>query len=634
MRFDFAKRNWLAAVVAAGVFGSAAAHAATPSVQDALGLVPVQKRVAFDKPDAADIAKCTIKADKLGGQTGWVVRDAAGQVLRMFVDTNNDNVVDRWSYFQDGIEVYRDVDANFNGKADQYRWLNTAGSRFGLDKNEDGQIDAWQEISAEEVTAEVVHALADKDVDRFLNVLLSADELNQLGQGEDRNKDLAALLKAAPAGFKKIMAEQKSLNEKSNWMHFGGTRPGIVPTGSDGSTKDLLVYENVTAVVDTAGKASQVLVGTLLRVGDTWRVIAPPQLLEEGKTEVAGAGYFFKSPSAMRPDVPESGGGKTQELLAELEKIDRAGGQDTSPDAFAKYSTKRAELLEQLADEAASPEERAQWLRQVADTWTAVAQMTGNSAAVTKLKTLADKMEADKPGGELASYFNFRHMSAEYNQAMIDPKADFPRVQSKWLDSLEKFVKDYPNGSEASDAMLQLAIAQEMSGQEEDAIKWYNKIAESFPNSLPAQKAQGAKRRLESVGKQLDFSGTLLGGGKVDLRTLKGKVVLLHFWASNSPPCVADLATLKQLATLYAKQGFTPIGVGLDADEKGFKDFVVKNRINWPQVYEPGSLDGRPATSLGILTFPTMMLIDKDGKVLNRNIHISEVDAELKKRFK
>ena len=53
-----------------------------------------------------------------------------------------DNVVDTWSYYKNGLEVYRDGDLNFNGKADQYRWFHTGGSRWGLDKNEDGKLDA------------------------------------------------------------------------------------------------------------------------------------------------------------------------------------------------------------------------------------------------------------------------------------------------------------------------------------------------------------------------------------------------------------------------------------------------------------------------------------------------------------
>ena len=49
-----------------------------------------------------------------------------------------------WCYFLDGLEVYRDIDSNFNGKADQYRWFHTAGTRWGTDKNEDGRIDDSQ----------------------------------------------------------------------------------------------------------------------------------------------------------------------------------------------------------------------------------------------------------------------------------------------------------------------------------------------------------------------------------------------------------------------------------------------------------------------------------------------------------
>ena len=75
-----------------------------------------------------------------------------GVILRKFVDTNDDNIVDQWSYYKDGLEVYRDIDSNFNGKADQYRWFHTGGSRWGIDTKEDGTIDYWKSISAEEVT--------------------------------------------------------------------------------------------------------------------------------------------------------------------------------------------------------------------------------------------------------------------------------------------------------------------------------------------------------------------------------------------------------------------------------------------------------------------------------------------------
>src|SRR4029077_15231331 len=102
-----------------------------------------------------EASKATIKVETINGQTGWVVRDANGQVLRRFVDTNSDNVVDQWSYYAAGQEVYRDIDHNFNGKADQYRWLNTAGSRWGIDKDDDEKTDSWQQISPAKETTNV-----------------------------------------------------------------------------------------------------------------------------------------------------------------------------------------------------------------------------------------------------------------------------------------------------------------------------------------------------------------------------------------------------------------------------------------------------------------------------------------------
>lgn len=626
----YLRTSWLAAVATCAFFVGAA-HAASPTVADALKLEPVQKRVSFDTPDAADVAKCTIKAEKLNGQTGWVVRDSSGVVLRMFVDTNNDNVVDRWSYYQDGVEVYRDVDANFNGKADQYRWLHTGGSRWGMDKNEDGQVDEWKEISAEEVTSEVTWALTEKNSDRFSHVLLTAAELKDLGQGEDRAKELANMIKAAPADFKKLAASQKVLGAKTNWLHFGGSRPGIVPAGSDGASKDILVYENVVAMVESDGKSIQLQIGTLVRVGQVWRVIAAPQLVEDGQPEVAGGGFFFKSASPTRPDAPA---GKTQDLLAELEKIDKSAGAAQTPEAIARFNGQRADLLEQLAAETKEPEGREQWQRQLADTLVAAVQMGGYPLGVERLKKSWTQLEKEQKGSEIASYFRFRYVSAEYNQAMTDPKADFPRVQTQWRDNLEQFIKEYPNSTEAPDAMLQLAIAQEVQGQDEDALKWYTKIVAQFPKSSPSQKAAGAQRRLECVGKQLEFSGASLSGGTVDLKSHKGKVVLIHFWASNSPVCVQDLETLKKLLATFGGKGFAMVGVGLDGDAKEFKEFVTKNRVTWPQIYEVGSLDSRPAVSLGILTFPTMILVDKDGKVISRNIHVSEVESELKRRIK
>jgi hypothetical protein len=81
----------------------------------------------------------------------------------------------------------------------------------------------------------------------------------------------------------------------------------------------------------------------------------------------------------------------------------------------------------------------------------------------------------------------------------------------------------------------------------------------------------------------------------------------------------------------YGSQGFYPIGINLDGDAKEATSYVRQEKLAWPQLYEQGGLDSPLATNLGVLTLPTMILVGKDGRVINRNINAGELDAELKK---
>jgi len=288
---NLAVRSWLSVgpVILVSLFLARSAESASTSVEQALELTPVQKGIEFDSPAAADVSKCTISAQRTGGSVGWVVKDPDGAVLRKFLDTNADNVVDQWSYHKDGLEVYRDIDSDFNGKADQYRWFHTAGTRWATDRDEDGKIDAWKAIAAEEVTAEVVAALALGDAKRFTRVVLTDSELKSLGIGPEKAKELSKRLADLPAKFKDMSTRQEVVTGTSKWVQFSGNRPGIVPAGTDGSTKDLCVYENVVAIVQTGPEHGQVQIGTLVRVGDVWRVIDVPEPISDDQDQVVSS---------------------------------------------------------------------------------------------------------------------------------------------------------------------------------------------------------------------------------------------------------------------------------------------------------------------------------------------------------
>lgn len=616
--------RWSAACAAALMAASAgAAPSSAPSAAQALRLTPLQAGVDYDRPEAESVSACTIGAKKIGNEVGWFVDSPNGLTLRRFSDTNSDNIVDQWSYYKDGLEVYRDIDADFNGKADQYRWFNTAGCRWGLDPNEDGKIDSWKVISAEEVAAEMVGALVEQDADRFSRLLLTAEELQSLKLGPDHQKLLAERMSGAAERFKALMGGTTGVTRTMHWVGFSGSQPGIVPAGTGGSTQDVRVYENSVALVEDEGKNGQIQVGTLIQVGDVWRLVDAPQPATEDKNGMLAGGIFFQPPTAASAIAGAGGTNEQAErLLDELQNLDQQGSQDYA---------RRTELLLGIAEEAGSPEDRAMWYKQLADMLSSAVQQGAYPDGVNQLQALFDKLQKDPADRDLAGSVKFDLLTASYGLAMQAQDPDFAKLQDEWLKNLEQYVADYPTSPDASEAMLQLAMNEEYGGTAEKAAAWYARIAKDFPETSAGRKAAGAVRRIDSVGKTIQFQGRGVDGKPVSLADFRGKIVLLHFWATWNDQSTTDLAVLKDLLARYGRYGFTIVSVSLDADSQQLAAYLNENRLSWPQVFEEGGLDSAPANSLGILSVPTMLLMDPQGRVVNRSLQSNELEGELKK---
>ncbi|MES1213528.1 MAG: redoxin domain-containing protein, partial [Singulisphaera sp.] len=270
---------------------------------------------------------------------------------------------------------------------------------------------------------------------------------------------------------------------------------------------------------------------------------------------------------------------------------------------------------------------------QAADFMSATVQSGIWPEGVDRLAELHGKLAKDPAAEELASYVEFRHLTAQYGAALARGE-QFDKVQANWLASLEKFVKDHPKSGDTAEAMLQLAMAQEFAGQDEEAKKWYGEIRTNFPESGTARKATGAIARLDCVGKVIGLKGNNVNAavgkpGPVNLAQFKDKVVLIQYWATWCEPALVDLAQLKEVQAQYGKDGLQVIGVSLDNKPEDLAAYLKEHKIPWPQIFEPGGLDSKLANEMGILTLPTMILVGKDGKVVNRNVHITELEREV-----
>ena len=596
-----------------------------PQVVKALGYSPRQSNVGYDKVPEKEIDSCTSKYETRTGFEGLVIYNSDGQPLRRFADVNGDRQVDQWCYYKDGIEVYRDIDSDFNGAADQYRWLGTAGTRWGIDKNEDGKIEQWKVISAEEVTMEIVEAIKLRDEERFKRLLVSDAELKSLGLGEDKGDQLTTRLESARKGFAEFARSQKMIIVSTKWANFAADKPGIVPAGTEGATEDIVAYENVIAVVDNDGASQQLMVGTLVQIGAAWRLADLPRTISEN-TVLADNGLFFPASASNRIGNSSSESGLSQEvqrLLTELEKIESAIKDETGD--RSKLHDDKAKVLQKLVVANKGTDQMDLWVRQFADTISSAAQAGEYPEGVAKLRQLESQLHSLPKGKDLVPYVAYRLISTDYTLKSLAEKVDFAKLQGEYMEKLEEFAGEYPTSSDAADAMIQIGLNHELAGDEAEAEKWYRRVASKFPETIQGKKASGAINRLSLEGRQFALVGKTLDGKPIDTKTMAKSPILVHYWASWCRPCKADMAELRKIQAKYARQDLKIVGINLDTDPRVATEALEGGKaFPWPHIQVQSGFEGDLAVGLGVLSVPVTILIDGDGSVVKRTSHFSK----------
>lgn len=624
----------LSGTLAALVTGAWASSgfAAGPDVGQILAQKPAQPGVVCDTPEADSWAQCKLEVQK--NPAGWILYDATGHMVRQFLDTDGDNVVDRWSFYQNGQEVYRDIDTNKNGKADQHRWYNTGGSRWGIDQNEDGVVDAWKMISAEEASAEAVAAFATRNFNRLRAVMVSENELRELGL------DAAGLDRVRQAQGKSTQTFQAVASKVPagiQWMQFDGHLPSAVPGSRIGANNDVIVYQNATIIAEASGQTVWLRAAEVVRVGDSWKLVDVPTLIEPNQPlESAGVLVPAQEPAAVAAAMPADPMVEDNEevlkYVAMLRKHDESLPPDDNVRQLVSYHIKRAELCAYIGAKSREQKNREYWYRGCADSINAAVQTGEYEQGISTLNQYADQFAKVSWGKDLAAYYKYRAINSAYAVELAKPSADHAKAQEKFLGELKDFLKEYGESSDAADALWQLGNGNEFSGATDEAIAAYKELTSKFADNPVAQKAAGALRRLEGEGKPFQLAGNTLGGnGTLNTSQYRGKVLIVTYWATWCEPCKAAMPNLKKLREKYGSKGLEIVGVCLDTNKQAAEGFLRSQGYNWPQIYEEGSMESGPAVQYGIISLPYTMLVDAEGKILDRNVQYAELESLVEK---
>ena len=145
----------------------------------------------------------------------------------------------------------------------------------------------------------------------------------------------------------------------------------------------------------------------------------------------------------------------------------------------------------------------------------------------------------------------------------------------------------------------------------------YKKRSISFENNKQIKVTPGKKERKLSVYKGSPIPPTLILGDlnnkTVDLSQLKGKVVLVNFWASWCPPCVHEMPSMQRLQNRFLAKGFTILGVNMAEGRETVRHFLkTKVNVQFPILFD---LEGHALKNWGVFAFPTSYVVDKKGKI-------------------
>jgi tetratricopeptide (TPR) repeat protein len=165
-----------------------------------------------------------------------------------------------------------------------------------------------------------------------------------------------------------------------------------------------------------------------------------------------------------------------------------------------------------------------------------------------------------------------------------------------------------------------------------NALKEYLKASPDGPNSYEAR-AVVANPKLAGERLARDFKVKTTDGKDLSLEALKGKIILLDFWATWCGPCRMEMPEVRRIWEKYRSDRFVLVGISLDDNRQALEQYVAKMHITWPQYYEG---DGQISVSdlYGVHAIPESFLIDQDGVIRGAGLRGPELDAKITELLK
>ncbi|WP_246343851.1 TlpA disulfide reductase family protein [Adhaeribacter radiodurans] len=244
-------------------------------------------------------------------------------------------------------------------------------------------------------------------------------------------------------------------------------------------------------------------------------------------------------------------------------------------------------------------------------------------------KELTDKLEKMQASGmQLQKRFTKATESANEDSVKVIQEA-YQKIQEGNVKVIKGFIKQHDKTAVAAFATLNLI-------NPETDLAFADSMATLLNKSKPeSQYTKALIKRLEplktlAIGKAApDITLPTPDGKTMSLSSLKGKYVLVDFWASWCGPCRQENPNVVRMYHKYKDKGFEIFGVSLDNSRDKWLGAIQKDQLVWPHVSDLKGWESAAAQLYNIQAIPQTVLLDREGKIIARNLRGPELEAKV-----